>query len=228
MYFIPRLLTNRYIRHGISTIENGNMSFKYGDRKSVIENRKKFFDNIRIPTERGVFLEVQHDTKIIEATHSLAGTGFYSQETAIKADALITKEKNLALVLLTADCIPAIIFDRANQILGVAHLSRHNSKLKFVQTLVSFMKRECGTNIQDLKVFFGPSIQKKSYILPDFPNGYDLIEENIQQLLLKGVRLENISFESIDTVTSSDFFSHYRVTRSKEDEARFATAVMLV
>jgi copper oxidase (laccase) domain-containing protein len=228
MYFIPRILTNRYIRHGISTIEDGNMSFKYGNRQNVIENRKNFLNKVRIPIERATFLDVQHGTKIIEATQSLAGIGFYSQESQIKADAIFTKEKNLALVLTTADCIPVIIYDYAHGVIGLAHLSRLNSGLKFAQILMSFMKREFDSSIFGLQIFFGPSIQKSSYILPDYSKGFDLTNQNIDQLLLKGIKRENIFIDSRDTAKSSDFFSHYRDMRNKVDEGRFATTAMLV
>ncbi len=228
MYFIPRLLTNRHLRHGFSTIENGNMAFTYGSKEDVIANRRSFLKEARIPSESAVFFEVQHDTKIIEATESLAGSGFYSSAVAIKADAMITKQKNLALVVLTADCIPAIIFDRANEILGVAHISRKNSQVKFAQKLVSYFKKEHGSSLQELKIFFGPAIQKASYVMPEYPKGYDLIGENINQLLLKGVREENIIVDPTDTSTSREFFSHYRAKRTKEEEGRFATVAMLI
>lgn len=228
MYFISKLLTNRNIRHGISTIEDGNMAFTYGTKEEVAKNRSKFFSGIKIPPERAVFLEVVHGTKIVEGTTSLAGIGFNSQETAIKADAIVTKEKNLALVILIADCIPAIFYDVANGILGLAHLSRHNTKNAFSQILVSLLKRDYGTNLQDLKVFFGPSIKKESYILPEYPKGYDLVSDNVNQLLLKGVREENILIDSTDTAASSEFFSHYRAVKNKETEGRFAIVAMLV
>lgn len=228
MYFIPRLLTNRNIRHGISTSESGNMSFEHGEKEKVIENRKKFLDEIRIPTERTVFLDVQHGTKIIQATNGLAGVGFYSQATAIKADGIVTKEKNLALLVLTADCIPAIFCDQENEVLGLAHISRHNTQMGFSQIFVSFLKREYRTNIQELRIFFAPSISKESYILPEYPNGYDLVGENINQLLLKGIREENIVADPTNTARTYEFFSHYRSVRGGEREGRFATAAMLV
>lgn len=228
MYFISKLLTNRSIRHGISTTEEGNMDYRYGVKEEVVKARKKFFDKIRIPSERSVFLDVQHNTKIIEGTTSLAGVGFYSKEAAIKADAILTKEKNLALVILTADCIPAIFYDQENQVIGLVHLSRHNSREMFSQIVVSHLKREYNTDVQKLKIFFAPSIKKESYILPDYPNGYDLVSENVKQLMLKGVNEENIFVDSIDTAVSKQFFSHYKAARDKGLEGRFATVVMLV
>ncbi len=227
MYYIPQLLTNRYLRHGISTVNEGNMSFSFGEKADVIKSRTEFLINVRIPVERSVFLEVQHGTKIIEGKESNAGTGFYSEATALKADAIVTREKNLAIIILTADCIPVILFDRANEILVLVHVSRHNSKLAFLQIVVNYLKREYGTNIQELKAFFGPSIKKESYVLPQFPKGYDLTGESQNQLILKGVRRENITIDPMDTAANEEFFSHYRDSRNKISEGRFATVAML-
>jgi copper oxidase (laccase) domain-containing protein len=74
----------------------------------------------------------------------------------------------------------------------------------------------------------GPSIKKDSYLLEEYPNGYDLTGENIKQLLLKGVREENIIVDPTDTATDTNFFSHYRESRKKENEGRFLTTTMLV
>lgn len=228
MHYISKLLTNRALRHGISTLQEGNMDYRFGVKQEVVKNRSEFLNKTRIPAERSVFIDVQHGTKIIEGTASLAGIGFYSRESALKADAIVTKEKNLALVVLTADCIPAILYDRSKQVLGLAHLSRHNTKEAFAQTLVSFLKREYGVDAQELQVYFGPSIKKNSYILPEFPGGYDLVADNVNQFLLKGVGEKNIFVDQTDTVGSDSFFSHYKTVRDKGIEGRFATAAMLV
>lgn len=228
MYFISQLLTNRYLRHGISNVSDGNMSYRHGTQEEVKRNRKNFLTNLRIPSERSIFIEVQHGTKIIKGSESLAGTGFNNKETAIKADAIVTTEKNLALVIMTADCIPAIIFDKEQGILALAHVSRHNSRLAFLQILINLLKREFSVKPQDLHVFFGPSIRRDSYILPQYPKGYDLTGESANQMILKGVKRENIIIDPNDTAINPEFFSHYRDIRSKNGEGRFATAAMLV
>jgi len=209
-------------------VEDGNMAFSYGEKNTVIENRKAFLQKLKIPKERSIFLELMHGTKIVEVNQTLAGTGFNTCELAIKADAIFTKEKDLALIILTGDCIPAIFFDGSNQLLGVVHLSRHNTQKAFVQIVVSYLKREHKTHLQELMVFFAPSILKNSYILPDHPEGFDLVGENFDQLRLKGVKEENIYIGNVDVAKDKEFFSHYRAVRDKSPEGRSATIVMLV
>lgn len=228
MYFLRQILTIKGLRHGISNVSDGNMDYRFDDNKEHVKKyRKNFFNNLSIPPERSVFLNVQHGIKIINATHSLAGTGFNSYEAAIKADALITQEKNLALAVLTADCIPAIIFDNDKSMICLAHISRHNSKLAFPQVLVTQIKREYGIDPKNLNVFFGPAIHKESYILPQFQKGFDLVGESMSQFILKGVKRENIIMDNNDTAINPEFFSHYRDVRSRTSEGRFITTIML-
>lgn len=209
-------------------MSDGNMSFNFGETEDVKKSRRNFLTNLHIPSERSIFIEVQHGTKIIKGTTSLAGTGFNSKGTAIKADGIITTEKNLALVILTGDCIPVILLDKSLGLLALAHVSRLNSRLAFLQILVTLLKREFDVNPHDLQVYFGPSIKRDSYILPQYPKGYDLVGESANQLILKGVKRENITIDPIDTAINPEFFSHYRDIRSKSSEGRFATAAMLV
>lgn len=204
------------------------MSYAFGEKEEVLKNRKDFFKKIKLPLERVVALEVMHGTKIIEATIGLAGAGIFSSETAIRADAIVTKEKNLGLFLLTADCVPAVFYDPQNSVVCLAHISRKNMQLGFAQTIVSYLHKNHGVAPSSLRVYFGPSIQKESYIIPEFSNGFDLVGETITQLTFKGVPKDNIFTDGKDTAVSDEFFSHYRDVRNKTPEGRFASVVMLV
>ncbi len=65
-----------------------------------------------------------------------------------KSDALITKEKNLILVVKTADCMPVIVTD--NEKVGVIHIGWKGLENKiFYKTISNF-------NLDKLKVSIGP------------------------------------------------------------------------
>ena len=72
-----------------------------------------------------------------------------------KADALVTKNKNLPLVVLTADCMPVLISD--DEKIGVIHIGWKGLENNiFYKTISSF-------NLQNLKVSIGPHAQKCCY-----------------------------------------------------------------
>jgi hypothetical protein len=72
-----------------------------------------------------------------------------------KADALITYKKNLALIVLTADCMPVLISD--NEKIGVIHIGWKGLENKIFHKTVS------NFNLSNLKVSIGPHAQKCCY-----------------------------------------------------------------
>ncbi len=72
-----------------------------------------------------------------------------------KADALITKKKKLALVVLTADCMPVLVSD--GEKIGVIHIGWKGIENRiFYKTISNF-------NLKKLKVSIGPHAQKCCY-----------------------------------------------------------------
>ena len=72
-----------------------------------------------------------------------------------KADALITRNKRLALVVLTADCLPVLISDHEK--IGVIHIGWKGLENRiFYKTISNF-------NLEKLKVSIGPHAQKCCY-----------------------------------------------------------------
>ena len=72
-----------------------------------------------------------------------------------KADALITKEKNLTLVVKTADCMPVLITDEEK--IGVVHIGWKGLENNiFYKTISKF-------NLSKLKISIGPHAQECCY-----------------------------------------------------------------
>jgi len=91
-----------------------------------------------------------------------------------KADALITKQKNLMLVVKTADCMPVLITD--GEKVGVVHIGWKGLENKiFYKTISKF-------DISKLKVSIGPHARKCCYeVKEDLEmkfSGHCLKEEN--------------------------------------------------
>ncbi|MBU2632179.1 peptidoglycan editing factor PgeF [Patescibacteria group bacterium] len=72
-------------------------------------------------------------------------------------DGLVTKEKNLSLGVLTADCIPIIFYDPKKEIIGIAHAGYKGILLGIIEELIATFKK-MGTEAKDIKVSIGPSI----------------------------------------------------------------------
>jgi len=145
-------------------------------------------------------LRVQDKDILVIVDRSFAGRGTKSYEDAIAADGLITKEKNLNLFLLIADCLPIILFDLKKEILALIHSGWKSTEAKIAFKTVKKLIREFNCDVSDIYVAIGPAIHKSSFIfknpiqkrlaawkpfLEDLPQGntaIDLIGYNKEQL----------------------------------------------
>jgi hypothetical protein len=233
-----------------STQKDGNLSFLYGEKIQVIQNREKFLKNYNININDCVALRTQHKTEIQVVDSSFKEKGMREIESAVHVDALITRDKDLILFLLTADCLPLTFYDVANKVIGLAHLSRENTGLRFVQKIVKTFTNQFQSNPKNIHVSIGPGIHQESYVknskifdslssesykdwkpfLTRLPNGkisIDLIGYNVAQLRNEGITRQNITVSSIDTFQSNDYFSHRRSEIMGEQDGRFATIVSM-
>ena len=79
----------------------------------------------------------------------------------IKSDAIITKIRKMAVGVLTADCVPIILYDANNQIIGCIHAGWKGAVSGIIEnTLIKFKSLN-----RKNKIFacIGPCIGKKSY-----------------------------------------------------------------
>ena len=77
------------------------------------------------------------------------------------SDALITKLKGIALGVVTADCVPIILYDIKNQIIGCIHAGWKGASSGIIENTIKKFKKLNSKN----KIFasVGPCIGKKSY-----------------------------------------------------------------
>jgi YfiH family protein len=119
-------LDNAGIKHGVFMRHGGcspqpwsslNLATSVGDSaEDVIENRDRISDALGL--ERNSFYDVWqvHSTKVV-----YAGQPRKIGRDHIKADAIITDQKNVALLMLFADCVPILLYDPERSIAACAH-----------------------------------------------------------------------------------------------------------
>ena len=81
--------------------------------------------------------------------------------TRFNSDALITKLRGVALGIVTADCVPIILYDIKNQIIGCIHAGWKGASSGIIENTVKKFKKISSKN----KIFasVGPCIGFKSY-----------------------------------------------------------------
>lgn len=226
-----------------STKADGNFSFTYGESQQVIKDRQKFLTSHRCSLQNCVVMKTLNHDVIQVVTEKEQGRGTHGYDDVVMADALITTEPNILLFLLTADCLPLVLYDPEQRVLALAHLSRESAKKHLARKVVQYMSKTFHSNPSEVLAFLGPAIQSESYILERhqtelseewLPFIKEVSDENIavdipgfitHELEAAGIQVAHISHSAIDTFSSSEYFSHYRCVHTGDQEGRFATIV---
>ena len=180
-----------------------------------------------------------HTAKVIvldKTTHIEKPTHLFHE----KADGVITKEKNVAIGVVTADCLPVLLYDKTNQAIGVIHAGWRGLAAKIITATILKMRDHFGTKAQDLQAYLGPSAGVCCYeVQAEFLSHFSkpLIEERseklffnpkkagISELLENNITINNIdSINHICTICSDHFCS---VRRQKEKAGRQPSFIFL-
>lgn len=154
-------------------------------------------------------------------------------------DGAITNIKGLALMVLTADCLPIFLYDPEKKAIGIAHAGWRGTLDGIAKNVVCAMNAEFKSDPAGILVGFGPAIRQCCYevsgeFLVHFPASvvkmahrhyFDLAGENAERLLSAGVASKNIFDCGICTSCRNDEFYCYR--KEKENADRMASVIML-
>ena len=197
-----------------------NLGIHVGDDTAdVAANRARLAEVLGLPEERFVWMEQLHTNTVTLIDGPSA--------TPVEAtDALVTREKNLALCVLVADCTPVLLSDHTAGVIGAAHAGRMGARNGIVKNTVEAMVG-LGAEPSRIQVLLGPAAAGESYEVPEgmaldvekhLPGsrtrtkkgtpGIDVRAGLVRQLLSLGVT--HIDADPRDTITDNDFFSHRR------------------
>ncbi len=217
-----------------------NLGLHTNDTASnVLENRKKFFKTIGIHYKDIITLQQIHSNKVIIIDKKDKGKGALNYNDSVaEADAMVTNQKQLPLVIFTADCASIFFYEKKQKIIGIAHAGWKGAYLNITKKVVNTIKK-MGGDLKEIIVAIGPAIGSCCYevdkqFVKKFKNRhyqerqgkyyFDLIRANQSHLINSGIKSENIYPSNFCTATHDDLCYSYR----KEGETgRMASVIMM-
>lgn len=145
-------------RGGVSTGVCAGLNVGLGssdDRAAIHENRRLAIAAVA----PGAQLVTLHQVHSAEALYADAP---WPDDARPRADALVTDRPGLALGVLTADCTPVLLADRAAGVIGAAHAGWKGAFAGVVEATIAAME-ERGAQRARIRVALGPAIARKSY-----------------------------------------------------------------
>ena len=210
-----------------------NTSFTVGDdEENVRENLSKIADAVGFDISDIVCSNQVHSDAVRKVSSSDKGVGIFSPKFASPADALITDEKGVLLLVRSADCTPILLFDEKRHAVAAIHSGWRGTLSDIIGKTVMAMSAEYGTAPEDICAAIGPCISCDSFevgadVAKAFLDaGYgDFIDESREKphIDLVGIcekELESAGVCRIDianecTVKNSDLYFSHRVMGTK-------------
>jgi len=121
-------------------------------------------------------------------------------------DALITREKNLTMVIRVADCGPVWIHCGETGAIGLVHSGRRGTEAGVVPAAIHRMKEEFGSDPKAMIALLGPCIRPPHYEV-------DFASEILRQL--KAEQVGTVVDTHLCTATDPDRFFSYRMEKGK-------------
>ena len=209
-------------------------------KKNVNNNLILVSDKIGIPKHKLILMHQTHSNKVVEIKKN-------NYNKKIKADAMITKMKGIALGVLTADCVPIVLYDVKNQIIGCIHAGWKGAFTGIIENTFKKVKR---LNLKN-KIYasVGPCIGSKNYEVDDkfykmfvskswkykiyfkeknkTKKLFDLRKFVTDKLLKLGIKVDQVNKDTFSE--KSNFFSYRRSFKLKQkDYGRCISTVRLL
>jgi len=245
-------LSDLAVSHGFFTREGGVSTGIYqglnvglgsnDDRTDVIENRSRVAAHFGKETNHLISPHQIHSSDVIEVRKP------WEEDYRPKVDALITRNPDVVIGILTADCGPVLFADQENGVVGAAHAGWKGATGGVLDNTVSAMET-IGAERENIVAILGPTISQENYeVGPEFverlidihPDNrdylipsktpdhamFDLPAYVIARLTIAGVK----AFWTEDCTYADEerFFSYRRTThREENDYGRQISAISL-
>ena len=121
---------------------------------------------------------------------------------APKADGLVTKNPQIFLGLLTADCAPVLFVDTKNKVIGAAHAGWRGALSGIIKNTVMAME-SLGAQPQHIEAAIGPYIHQQSYeVDPIFRQQFLQHDSSFDSFFLPAPKPEHFLFDLVGFVAS--------------------------
>ena len=212
------------------------------DSECILSNRREL-ENCFPRGSRFVSVRQVHGSDIHIVSEKME-MGWRSLDDTVEADAIVTNLPGVVLTVLTADCVPVLLYDPVAGVVSAIHAGWRGSDSGIVRKCIEKICDIYGSVASDIVASIGPSIRGCCYEVgedvasrfADYGSalsrsdrgGYmlDLSEVNRIQMMESGVLDENIFLDGVCTACGGDGFFSYRADDGCS--GRFAGSISLL
>lgn len=210
------LTTTRLTGASKGDFAHNNLGMHVNDnQQDVIFNRQTLQDSLKLPAE----------PFWLRQTHTSICTEVNDKDCDNAADAAITTQKNIPLVVLTADCVPILICNKSGTQIAAIHAGWKGLVSGIIENTIQKFSEPAANYL----AWVGPAICEKCYetgddIKQQFVNKYNFLEQTfnknhtkthtdlprIAEMILKQHGVNHVFLSNACTFEENDKFYSYR------------------
>tara|TARA_B110000027_G_scaffold99609_1_gene105284 strand:- start:167 stop:907 length:741 start_codon:yes stop_codon:yes gene_type:complete len=212
------------------------------DKKdNVLKNLEVVGNKIKARKKKIILLNQVHSNKFYYISkHSKINNKF-------EGDALITDKRNLPIAVLTADCVPILIYDKNKKMIAAIHAGWKGAYKEIIKKVIKFMIKK-GCSSKSIVAAIGPCISVNNYQVKEdfikrfirkdkknitfFKKNKDKNYFNLNKYIyfqLKRLNIKKIDVINKDTFNiKNNFFSARRsISHNESDYGRNISIIMI-
>ena len=164
MFYSKKIKKLKQVKHCFFSRKNGFSKGIYkglncgkgskDSKKNISKNLDYVAKIMAVKKTKLILMHQTHSNHVIEIKKN-------NYKKKIIADAMITRMSGVAIGVLTADCVPIIIYDARNKIIGCIHAGWKGAFSGIIENTINMLKKL--NTKSKIYASVGPCIGKKSY-----------------------------------------------------------------
>jgi len=247
-----KLTKFKCIKHAFFNRLGGNSTGIYKSLNcgsGSLDKKKNVFKNLRLVEKK-----IKSNSRKIVLLNQVHSNKFFFIDKKIrhnsdkfKGDALVTNKLNLPIGVLTADCVPILIFDQKTMMIAAIHAGWKGAYKGIVERVIKFMFKK-GSSPDNITAAIGPCISIKSYeVKQDFIKKF-ITKDSKSKIFFKKIgnksyfslnqyiayKLKSLNIKKIEIIDKdtfnikNNFFSARRSkSRNENDYGRNISVIMI-
>ena len=201
--------------------------------KTRFDAAKEFCQTLKIPLEQLILPNQVHSSHIASVSDKIVGR----MKLFPDCDGLMTRSKNIAIGVLSADCVPLLFYVPSSQTIAAAHAGWRGLQKELPRKMIEQLVKFASADPKEILIAIGPCIRFCCYeVKQDVANYFssrgdpsdrpycsskngkiylDLVQIATQQLQERGVSIEQIADTGLCTSCRNEDFFSYRLEGEK-------------
>jgi len=211
------------------------------EKEEIVTNRHRLLQELAVDEKVVVVTANQTHSDHVSVIEEQEMRGWNGREDAVEdCDALVTNQRGVIVAILTADCVPILLYDPGQNVVAAVHAGWRGTEAGIVVKTIRVMQEVFGTDPSHLLAGVAPAIGSCCYEVGEdvashfsaYPDALeqhgekyqlDLPQINREQMVAAGVKETQIGMSGI--CTSCDVAHYFSSRKEQGCSGRFMSLI---